>query len=124
MVFPRMPCLENVEKLTAWMASHGNTAYLCTRAWLMKPEITYTNAHLLPSDAREEAARILSFGDGALVAVEAAIALRIDPACVHLDPAVRVRRTVGGQKLPSTPRRVRDWLLGAVGVRAREGAAA
>ena len=124
MVFPRMPCLENVEKLTAWMASHGNTACLRTRAWLMKPEITYTNAHLLPSDAREEAARILSFGDGALVAVEAAIALRIDPACVHLDPAVCVRRTVGGQKLPSTPRRVRDWLLGAASVRAREGAAA
>ncbi|MDD6030095.1 MAG: hypothetical protein PUE68_04685, partial [Kiritimatiellae bacterium] len=84
----------------------------------------YTAVHLLPAGAREEAARILSFGEGTLVAVEAAVALRIDPACVGAETGARVRRTAGGRRVPSTPRRVRDWLAGAAGLRARNGEAA
>ena len=122
--FPLLPCLRDAESLAAWMKAHGNTAYLRTREWLKTPEIAYTAAHLLPAGAREEAARILSFGEGTLVAVEAAVALRIDPACVGADPGARVVRTAGGRRVPSTPRRVRDWLAGAAGLRARNGKAA
>lgn len=122
--FPLLPCLRDAESLAAWMRAHGNTAYLRTREWLRTPEIPYTSAHLLPAGAREEAARILSFGEGTLVAVEAAIALRIDPACVAAEPGARVVRTAGGRRAPSTPRRVREWLAGAAGLRARNGAAA
>ena len=122
--FPLLPCLRDAESLAAWMKAHGNTAYLRTREWLKTPEIAYTAAHLLPAGAREEAARILSFGEGTLVAVEAAVALRIDPACVGADPGARVVRSAGGRRVPSTPRRVRDWLAGAAGLRARNGEAA
>ena len=122
--FPLLPCLRDAESLAAWMKAHGNTAYLRTREWLKTPEIAYTAAHLLPAGAREEAARILSFGEGTLVAVEAAVALRIDPACVGADPGARVVRTAGGRRVPSTPRRLRDWLAGAAGLRARNGEAA
>ena len=123
-VFPRLVCLKDAGALSAWMQAHGNTAYLRTREWLDKPEIAYTEAHLLPSDARATAARILSFGQGTLVAVEAAIALRIDPACVAAESGVRAKRTAGGQKAPSTPRRVREWLAGAAGLFARGRSAA
>ncbi|MDD6029776.1 MAG: hypothetical protein PUE68_03060, partial [Kiritimatiellae bacterium] len=122
--FPLLPCLRDAESLAAWMKAHGNTAYLRTREWLKTPEIAYTAVHLLPAGAREEAARILSFGEGTLVAVEAAVALRIDPACVGADPGARVVRSAGGRRVPSTPRRVRDWLAGAAGLRARNGKAA
>lgn len=122
--FPRLPCLESPCVLSAWMAAHGNTAYLRTREWLKMSETDYSEAHLLPPGARGEAARILSFGNGTLVAVEAAIALRIDPACVEAGPDARVVRTAGGRRAPSTPRRVRDWIAGPAGRRAREGAAA
>lgn len=122
--FPVLPCLRDADALAAWMRAHGNTAYLRTREWLRTPEIHYADAHLLPAGAREEAARILSFGEGTLVAVEAAIALRIDPACVAAEPGARVVRSAGGRRAPSTPRRVREWLAGAAGLRARNGAAA
>ena len=130
-MFPVLPCLRNVDTLTKWMAAHGNTAYLRTRAGLKMPAIAYTDAHLLPATARTEAVRMLTFGDGTLVAVEAAIALRIDPACVQPAceqeqgvPGGRVLQTAGERRAPSTPRRVRAWLAGVAGLRAREGTAA
>ena len=122
--FPLLPCLQDVDALAAWMRVHGNTAYLCTREWLKTPVIDYKISHLLPSGAQAEAVRILTFGSGSLVAVEAAIALRIDPQCVAADPGVRIKRLAGGRKAPSTPRRIRRWLAAAVGLRTRDGAAA
>ena len=122
--FLLLPCLRSADALATWMRAHGNTAYLRTREWLRTPEIPYTAAHLLPADAREEAARILAFGEGTLVAVEAAVALRIDPACVEAEAGARVVRTAGGRRAVSTPRRVREWLAGAAGLRARRGTAA
>ena len=117
--FPLLPWLRDVNALSEWMAKHGNTAYLRTQKWLRRPDAIYTEANLLPDDARTEAARILTFGDGTLVAVEAAIALRIDPACVQPESGARVVRTMGGRRVAATPRRVRDWLAGASGLRAR-----
>ncbi|MCQ2393555.1 MAG: hypothetical protein MJ249_04635, partial [Kiritimatiellae bacterium] len=54
--------------------------------------------------ARARAAEILAEGAGTVVALEAALALRLDPDCVPAlaDPAaVRTERT---------PRRLLDWL--------------
>ena len=122
--FPLLPCLRDADTLATWMRVHGNTAYLRTREWVKTPEINYTIAHLLPPNARTEATQILTFGEGSLIAVEAAISLRIDPQCVAADPGVRIKRLAGGRKAPSTPRRIRAWLAAAVGLRARDGSAA
>lgn len=116
--FPAFPFLRDVVALKEWMSAHGNTAYLRKQEWVCRPEGHYTSANCLPPGARNIAAEILAFGGGTLVAVEAAIALRIDPACVEADPNVRVRRLAGGICALQIPRRVREWLRGAVGRRA------
>ncbi|MGN0890003.1 MAG: hypothetical protein ACI4UY_14110 [Kiritimatiellia bacterium] len=112
MLFPAFPCLDAVEALRAWMAEHGNTAYLRTQSWAPRPEGTYSERNLLRAASLELAAEILRFGDGTLVALEAAVALRIDPDCVARDsvPGLRVETLLGGHRPLRVAGRVRTWL--------------
>ncbi len=110
--FPYFPCLDGLGALQAWMADHGNTAYLRTQSWVARPEGTYSERNLLREESLKLAAEILRFGDGTLVAFEAAVALRIDPECVTRDSIsdVRVRTLLGGHRPLRVAARVRAWL--------------
>ena len=110
--FPFLPCLEELGALRTWMVDHGNTAYLRTQSWATRPEGTYSERNLLREASLELAAEILRFGDGTLVALEAAVALRIDPECVTRDavPDARVRTLLGGRRPLRVAARVRAWL--------------
>lgn len=119
MTFPVFPCLRDASALAAWMRDHGNTTYLRTQSWVRNPDGVYTEANLLPDGAQQAATEILTFGNGTLVALEAAIALRIAPECVGLDDGVHPLTRLGGQKVPRVPQRVLAWLRGDFGRRAR-----
>ena len=110
--FPFLPCLAELGALRAWMAEHGNTAYLRTQSWATRPEGTYSERNLLRGASLELAAEILRFGDGTLIALEAAVALRIDPECVARDPVpdAHVRTLLGGRRPLRVAARVRAWL--------------
>lgn len=124
--FPFLPCLEELGALRAWMVDHGNTAYLRTQSWATRPEGTYSERNLLRGASLELAAEILRFGDGTLVALEAAVALRIDPDCVARDavPGARVRTLLGGHRPLRVAARVRAWLSRCRGLCAGSGAVA
>lgn len=110
--FPERPELASVEALTAWMANHGNTAYLRTQSWVTEPERIYTESDLLSGDSHRLAAEILSFGNGTLIALDAAIALKIDPECVPevLPDGATARQLPTGGRPPRIARRVLDWI--------------
>lgn len=117
--FPVLPCLGDVASLEAWMAEHGNTAYLRTQDWVRSPDRVYSERHLLREESLGTAAEILRFGDGTLVALEAAIALRIDPDCVPRDTvsaeggdfaSAHIVRCLGGRRSLRVAKRVRMWL--------------
>ena len=59
---------------------------------------------VVPAAARERAAEILAEGAGTVVALEAALALRLDPDCI---PAMADRTAVRTRR---TPPRIFDWL--------------
>lgn len=119
LAFPVFPCLADVATMRAWMAEHGNTAYLRTQDWVRSPDGAYSERNLLHGETLETAAEILHFGDGTLVALEAAIALRIDPDCVPRDTAsvesgdfisAYVKRCLGGRRPLRVAKRVRMWI--------------
>lgn len=109
-VFPAYACLCDAAALSAWMHGHGNTAYLKGRG--MHVDLRFTERQLLEPSARKTAAEILLFGNGTLIALEAAIALKIDPACVanEAEPHVCVRRLMGGRRAIRLSERVCRWL--------------
>ncbi len=116
--FPVFPQLENLDSLRIWMNTHGNTDYLRTRC---RPEWSvgvYTEKHLFRPEALTQAAHILKFGNGTRIALEAAIALRIDPACAktdldpnNLESPKRPRVSSLGRHLVRTSNRVCNWLM-------------
>ena len=116
--FPVFPQLENLESLRIWMNAHGNTHYLRTRCRSEWSVGTYTEEHLLRPEALDRAVRMLKFGNGTRIALEAAIALRIDPAYVKNDlntsnvkPHEHPRASSIGQHLVRTSNSVRNWLM-------------
>ena len=123
MVFPDYVCLRDVSVLSDWMRGHGNTAYLKERG--IHASMCFTARQLLGTSARKTAAEILLFGNGTLIALEAAIALKIDPACAteESDPHVRVKRLMGGRRAIRFPERVRRWFISRKGNLLKSGAA-
>ena len=123
LVFPAYACLRDVSALSAWMRGHGNTAYLRERG--INADMRFTARRLPGPSARKAAAEILLFGNGTLIALEAAIALRIDPACVaeEPEPHVRMKRPMGGRRAIRPPERVRRWLASWRGNPLESGAA-
>lgn len=114
-VFPAYACLRDASALSAWMHGHGNTAYLKERG--MHADPCFTERQLPGPSARKTAAEILLFGNGTLIALEAAIALKIDPACVAEGPKPHacVRRLMGGRCTIRLPERVRRWFASGKG---------
>ena len=119
--FPDRPELRDPVALTEWMKTHGNTDYVRSLDWRREPaERVYTARHTLTEDAYALARKILSFGNGSLLALDAAIALEIDPDCVPEDLPAASRGTAGPQPHGTSPegrrrsavsRRVRDWIV-------------
>ena len=107
--FPAYACLRDVAVLSAWMHGHGNTAYLKERG--IHADMRFTARQLLGPSAQKSATEILLFGNGTLIALEAAIALKIDPLCVtgEAEPHVCRRRLMGGRRTIRLPERVRHW---------------
>lgn len=120
-VFPAYACLRDAAALSAWMHGHGNTAYLKERG--IHADLRFTARQLLGPSARKTAAEILLFGNGTLIALEAAIALKIDPACVteEAEPHVCVRRLMGGRRTIRLPERVRHWFASWKGSPSEQG---
>ncbi|MDO4365407.1 MAG: hypothetical protein Q4D70_01310, partial [bacterium] len=122
-VFPAYAYLRDASALSAWMRGHGNTA--CLRERGIHADMRFTERQLLGPSARKAAAEILLFGNGTLIALEAAIALKIDPACVaeKPEPHVCVKRPMGGRHTIRLPERVRRWLASWKGNPLESGAA-
>lgn len=116
--FPIFPQLEELDSLRIWMNAHGNTDYLRTRCHPEWSAGVYTEKHLLRPETLTQAAHILKFGNGTRIALEAAIALRIDPTCTRngLDPnnlesPKQTRVSSLGRHLVRTSNRVCNWLM-------------
>lgn len=122
-VFPAYACLRDASTLSDWMRGHGNTAYLRERG--IHADMRFTARQLPGPSARKAATEILLFGNGTLIALEAAIALKIDPACVaeEPEPHVCVKRPMGGRGAIRLPARVRRWLASWKGNPLESGAA-
>ena len=122
-VFPQRPELVDPVSLTEWMNVHGNTDFVRGLSWKREAaERTYSSWNTLQKESLSLAENILSFGDGSLVALDAAIALQIDPACVPeaLPEAPRpqndTRKTRTShrrhpRKTIHISRRVQDWII-------------
>ncbi len=110
--FPSHPAFASAEALVRWMDAHGNTAFLRSQTWLVRKERAYTAADLPQEEHRAAAAEILAFGDGTLLALDAAIALRLDPGCVPetLPDGATVRVFPSGGRRLRVGRRVLDWI--------------
>lgn len=121
--FPAYACLRDVSALSDWMHGHGNTVYLKERG--MHADVRFTARQLPGPSAWKTAVEILLFGNGTLIALEAAIALKIDPACVaeEPEPHVCVKRLMGGRRAIRLPERVRHWLASKEGSPLESGAA-
>ena len=119
-VFPAYACLRDASALSAWMHGHGNTAYLKERG--IHADMRFTERQLPGPSARKAAAEILLFGNGTLIALEAAIALKTDPACVaeEPEPHVCMKRLMGGRHAIRLPERVRRWLASGKGSLSRK----